>query len=417
MNLFLWFELIYVKSNMKNNKLNFKNIVFVLFISLFFLSVKLMAQQKKDTPTKAASSKTTATKKIVGASVNKTTSALKKVTTEDSLKSCCSKIPSRFNAFGQKVDKHDGMVWIPSGTFLMGGDNQQARKDEYPKHGVKLNGFYMDATEVTNAQFSEFVKATGYITTAEKDINWEEIKSQVPPNTPKPPDSVLKAASLIFVPTKSEVDLNDYSQWWAWTRGANWKHPHGPSSDIIGKDNYPVTHVSWDDAVAYSKWAGKRLPTEAEWEYAARGGLVNNTYSWGNKFEETGVSKCNFWQGNFPYLNLNKDGFMGAAPVKSFAPNGFGLYDVAGNVWEWCADFYNNDYYTQLSKVKLAINPKGPTKSFDPDEPLITKRVMRGGSFLCNDSYCSGYRVSARMKSSPDSGMEHLGFRCVMDKE
>lgn len=415
--MFLWFELIYVKSNMKNNKLNFKNIVFVLFISLFFLSVKLMAQQKKDTPTKAASSKTTATKKIVGASVNKTTSALKKVTTEDSLKSCCSKIPSRFNAFGQKVDKHDGMVWIPSGTFLMGGDNQQARKDEYPKHGVKLNGFYMDATEVTNAQFSEFVKATGYITTAEKDINWEEIKSQVPPNTPKPPDSVLKAASLIFVPTKSEVDLNDYSQWWAWTRGANWKHPHGPSSDIIGKDNYPVTHVSWDDAVAYSKWAGKRLPTEAEWEYAARGGLVNNTYSWGNKFEETGVSKCNFWQGNFPYLNLNKDGFMGAAPVKSFAPNGFGLYDVAGNVWEWCADFYNNDYYTQLSKVKLAINPKGPTKSFDPDEPLITKRVMRGGSFLCNDSYCSGYRVSARMKSSPDSGMEHLGFRCVMDKE
>jgi formylglycine-generating enzyme required for sulfatase activity len=178
-----------------------------------------------------------------------------------------------------------------------------------------------------------------------------------------------------------------------------------------------VTHVSWDDAVAYSKWAGKRLPTEAEWEYAARGGLVNNTYSWGKTFDENGVSKCNFWQGNFPYLNLNKDGFMGAAPVKSFAPNGYGLYDVAGNVWEWCADLYNNDYYTQLSKTKLAINPKGPTKSYDPDEPLITKRVMRGGSFLCNDSYCSGYRVSARMKSSPDSGMEHLGFRCVMDKD
>jgi formylglycine-generating enzyme len=339
------------------------------------------------------------------------------VTTEDSLKSCCSKIPSRFNAFGKPVDKHDGMVWIPAGTFMMGGDNEQARKDEYPKHGVKVNGFYMDATEVTNAQFSEFVKATGYITTAEKDINWEEIKSQVPPNTPKPPDSVLKAASLIFVPTKSEVNLNDYSQWWAWTRGANWKHPNGPNSDIIGKDNFPVTHVSWDDAVAYSNWAGKRLPTEAEWEYAARGGLINNTYSWGKTFEETGASKCNFWQGNFPYLNLNKDGFMGAAPVKSFAPNGYGLYDVAGNVWEWCADLYNNDYYTQLSKTKLSINPKGPTKSFDPDEPLITKRVMRGGSFLCNDSYCSGYRVSARMKSSPDSGMEHLGFRCVMDKE
>ena len=407
---------------MKNSKLNFKNIGFVLFTAMFFLSVNLMAQQKTVTPNKNVIPKTgtlkaVAPKKIVTAPVNNKVTAVKKATTEDSLKSCCSKIPSRFNAFGQKVDKHDGMVWIPAGNFMMGGDNEQARKDEYPKHGVKVNGFYMDATEVTNAQFSEFVKATGYITTAEKDINWEEIKSQVPPNTPKPPDSVLKAASLIFVPTKSEVNLNDYSQWWAWTRGANWKHPNGPNTDIIGKDNFPVTHVSWDDAMAYSKWAGKRLPTEAEWEYAARGGLVNNSYSWGKTFDEMGASKCNFWQGNFPYLNLNKDGFMGAAPVKSFAPNGYGLYDVAGNVWEWCADLYNNDYYTQLSKTKLAINPKGPTKSYDPDEPLITKRVMRGGSFLCNDSYCSGYRVSARMKSSPDSGMEHLGFRCVMDKE
>jgi sulfatase modifying factor 1 len=407
---------------MKNSNLNFKNIVFVLFTVMFFLSVNIMAQQKKDTPNKNAISKTVgpktiSTKKIVAAPVNKKVTPANKVANTDTLKSCCSKIPSRFNSFGQKVDKHDGMVWIPAGNFMMGGDNEQARKDEYPKHGVKVNGFYMDATEVTNAQFSEFVKATGYITTAEKDINWDEIKSQVPPNTPKPPDSVLKAASLIFVPTKSEVNLNDYSQWWAWTRGANWRHPNGPNSDIIGKDNFPVTHVSWDDAVAYSKWAGKRLPTEAEWEYAARGGLINNSYSWGKTFDEMGASKCNFWQGNFPYLNLNKDGFMGAAPVKSFAPNGYGLYDVAGNVWEWCADLYNNDYYTQLSKTKLAINPKGPTKSYDPDEPLITKRVMRGGSFLCNDSYCSGYRVSARMKSSPDSGMEHLGFRCVMDKE
>jgi formylglycine-generating enzyme required for sulfatase activity len=407
---------------MKNSKLGFKNIGFVLFTAMFFLSVNIMAQQKTVTPNKNVIPKTgtlkaVAPKKIVTTPVNKKVTAVKKPTTEDSLKSCCSKIPSRFNAFGQKVDKHDGMVWIPAGNFMMGGDNEQARKDEYPKHGVKVNGFYMDATEVTNAQFSEFVKATGYITTAEKDINWDEIKSQVPPNTPKPPDSVLKAASLIFVPTKSEVNLNDYSQWWAWTRGANWRHPNGPNSDIIGKDNFPVTHVSWDDAVAYSKWAGKRLPTEAEWEYAARGGLINNSYSWGKTFDENGVSKCNFWQGNFPYLNLNKDGFMGAAPVKSFAPNGYGLYDVAGNVWEWCADLYNNDYYTQLGKVKFSVNPKGPTKSFDPDEPLISKRVMRGGSFLCNDSYCSGYRVSARMKSSPDSGMEHLGFRCVMDKE
>ena len=402
---------------MKNSKVHFKKNRYLIVIAIFFLSVNIMAQQKKDTQNKVASPRTVAPKKNTGAVVNKTGTSVKKVNTQDSLKSCCSKIPSRFNSFGIKVDKHDGMVWIPAGTFMMGGDNKQARKDEYPKHGVKLNGFYMDVTEVTNAQFTEFVKATGYITTAEKDINWDDIKSQVPPNTPKPPDSVLKAASLIFVPTKSEVDLNDYSQWWSWTRGANWKHPHGPGSDLVGKENYPVTHVSWDDAMAYCKWAGKRLPTEAEWEYAARGGLVNNTYSWGNFFDELGVSQCNFWQGKFPYLNLNKDGFIGAAPVKSFAPNGFGLYDVAGNVWEWCADFYNNDYYSQLGKSKLSINPKGPTKSYDPDEPLITKRVMRGGSFLCNDSYCSGYRVAARMKSSPDSGMEHLGFRCVMDKE
>ena len=402
---------------MKNSKVHFKKNRYLIVIAIFFLSVNIMAQQKKDTQNKVASPRTVAPKKNTGAVVNKTGTSVKKVNTQDSLKSCCSKIPSRLNSFGIKVDKHDGMVWIPAGTFMMGGDNKQARKDEYPKHGVKLNGFYMDVTEVTNAQFTEFVKATGYITTAEKDINWDDIKSQVPPNTPKPPDSVLKAASLIFVPTKSEVDLNDYSQWWSWTRGANWKHPHGPGSDLVGKENYPVTHVSWDDAMAYCKWAGKRLPTEAEWEYAARGGLVNNTYSWGNFFDELGVSQCNFWQGKFPYLNLNKDGFIGAAPVKSFAPNGFGLYDVAGNVWEWCADFYNNDYYSQLGKSKLSINPKGPTKSYDPDEPLITKRVMRGGSFLCNDSYCSGYRVAARMKSSPDSGMEHLGFRCVMDKE
>ena len=226
---------------MKNSKLKFKNIGFVLFTAMFFLSVNIMAQQKTVTPNKNVIPKTgtlkaVAPKKIVTTSVNKKVTAVKKPTTEDSLKSCCSKIPSRFNAFGQKVDKHDGMVWIPAGNFMMGGDNEQARKDEYPKHGVKVNGFYMDATEVTNAQFSEFVKATGYITTAEKDINWDEIKSQVPPNTPKPPDSVLKAASLIFVPTKSEVNLNDYSQWWAWTRGANWRHPNGPNSDIIGLD-------------------------------------------------------------------------------------------------------------------------------------------------------------------------------------
>jgi sulfatase modifying factor 1 len=343
-------------------------------------------------------------------------SAASNTSTKDTL-SCCSKLPPRLNAFGIKIDKHDGMVWIPGGTFVMGGNNQQARKDEYPKHKVQVSGFYMDATEVTNEQFEAFVKATGYITTAEKDVDWNEIKKQLPANTPKPDDSLLKAASLVFQKTTGEVNLNDYSQWWRWTKGANWRHPSGPQSDIVGKEKYPVTHVSWDDANAYCKWAGKRLPTEAEWEFAARGGLVNNIYSWGNDFDENGMAHCNFWQGNFPYLNTNKDGFIGAAPVKSFTANKYGLYDMSGNVWEWCADFYNNTYYAQLSKQPISKNPQGPSKSYDPDEPTIPKRVMRGGSYLCNDSYCSGYRVSARMKSSPDSGMEHLGFRCVADKD
>jgi formylglycine-generating enzyme required for sulfatase activity len=346
-------------------------------------------------------------------------------------KSCCtSKKPNRFgNTLTKntsnnsttltqtKTKEYDGMVWIEGGTFLMGGDNDQARQDEYPKHVVKVNGFYMDETEVTNKQFTAFVKATGYITTAEKNVNWEELKKQLPPNTPKPDADQLKAASLVFVPTEGAVNLQDYSQWWQWTHGANWKHPKGPKSNIIGKEKYPVVHISWDDAMAYCKWAGKRLPTEAEWEYAARGGIKNKIYTWGNtNVDSTLKPSCNYWQGTFPYKNENTDSFYGTAPVKSFAPNRYGLYDMAGNVWEWCADLYNYYYYEDFENVKLAINPKGPKKSYDPDEPLVAKRTMRGGSFLCNESYCSGYRVASRMKSSPDSGMEHLGFRCVANK-
>ena len=344
-------------------------------------------------------------------------------------KSCCTPaIPNRFasikktNSTSGKQSiittpvKHEGMAWIEGGTFSMGADNEQGRRDEYPKHNVQVNGFYMDATEVTNEQFAAFVKATGYITTAEKDVNWEDVKKQLPEGTPKPADSMLKAACLVFVQTSSEVNLQDYSQWWEWKHGVNWKHPKGSGSDITGKEKYPVVHISWDDAMAYCNWAGKRLPTEAEWEYGARGGLINNIYTWGNGNLDSGIAKCNYWQGTFPYKNDNKDGFAGAAPVKSFAPNGFGVYDMAGNVWEWTADLYHHDYYSEFENVKIADNPKGPVKSYDPDEPLVSKRVMRGGSFLCNDSYCSGYRVAARMKTSPDSGMEHLGFRCVSDK-
>lgn len=305
------------------------------------------------------------------------------------------------------------MIWIPGGTFYRGGNNEQARPDEFPVHRVELNGFWIDETEVTNAQFRAFVKATGYITYAERIPDWEEIKKQVPPNTLKPHDSLLVAGSLVFKPTKQRVNLSDYGQWWDWKKGANWQHPNGPGSTIEGKDNYPVVHISWFDAVAYSKWAGKRLPTEAEWEYAARGGLQNKIYPWGNEGVYKGKPKANIWEGEFPYQNIKTDKYYGVSPVKSYARNGFGLYDMAGNVWEWCSDWYHYHYYKELEDG--AKNPKGPTKSFDPMDNYASKRVLRGGSYLCNEVYCTGYRVSSRMKSTPDSGSNHIGFRCVAD--
>lgn len=346
---------------------------------------------------------------------NKQTIAAKQDSTHS-----CMKVPSRFgtgdssNISFSGDTSYTGMVLIPGRTFDMGGDNDQAAQDEYPKHKVQVSSFYMDATEVTNAQFQKFTEATGYITTAEKKPDWEEIKKTVPPGTPKPPDSVLVAASLVFKPSAGPVDLNNYSQWWSWVKGADWRHPQGPGSTIAGKENYPVVHVSWDDAQAYCKWAGKRLPTEAEWEFASRGKLVNNIYPWGNEHVNTGRPKTNSWEGKFPYLNEKKDGYITMAPVKMYAPNGYGLYDMAGNVWEWCSDLYNYDYYKELAG-KLSVNPKGPSQSYDPQEPYTIKRSLRGGSFLCNDSYCSGYRVARRMKSSPDTGLEHTGFRCVKD--
>lgn len=344
----------------------------------------------------------------------------KNVVNADSVHSCM-KVPARFagdsNATTIQFNGDTsvaGMVLIPGGTFDMGGDNDQASPDEYPKHSVQVSSFYIDITEVTNAQFKKFVDATGYITTAERKPDWEELKKSVPPGTTKPPDSLLVAASLVFKPSNGPVDLNEYSQWWSWVKGANWKNPEGPGSNIIGKENYPVVQVSWDDAIAYCKWAGKRLPTEAEWEFASRGGLVNNIYPWGNEHVNAGSPKANTWEGKFPYLNEKKDGYMIAAPVKSFAPNGYGLYDMAGNVWEWCSDWYNYDYYKDLEN-KQTINPPGPQKSFDPQDPYTPKRSLRGGSFLCNEAYCSGYRVARRMKSSPDTGLQHTGFRCVKD--
>jgi formylglycine-generating enzyme required for sulfatase activity len=274
--------------------------------------------------------------------------------TRDSTHSCMS-VPARFTAdssFAHIPFNGDtsttGMVFIPGGSFDMGGDNEQASADEYPKHRVTVSPFYMDATEVTNAQFRVFVEATGYITTAERAPDWEKMKATLPPGTEKPADSLLVAAALVFVPSAGPVDLNDYSQWWSWVKGADWKHPQGPGSSIEGKDNYPVVQVSWEDAMAYCQWAGKRLPTEAEWEFAARGGLVNAIYPWGNEPVNAGAPKCNSWEGKFPYLNEQRDRFVKAAPVKTFSPNGYGLYDMAGNVWEWCSDWYQAEYYKTL---------------------------------------------------------------------
>jgi len=346
---------------------------------------------------------------------NKASSLAKK---EDTIS--CMRVPSRFAADSSQQlafagdSSTTGMVLIPGGEFMMGGDNDQASADEYPKHKVRVHNFLMDATEVTNAQFKKFVDATGYITVAERKPDWEELKKTLSPGTPKPDESLLVPSSLVFKSTTGPVNLNDYNQWWSWVKGADWKHPQGPQSNLNGKANYPVVHVSWEDAQAYCKWAGKRLPTEAEWEFAARGGLKNSVYPWGNEHVNKGVAKTNSWEGEFPWRNDMADKYFTAAPVKSYQPNGFGLFDMAGNVWEWCSDWYNADYYKTFTGG-VAVDPKGLAKSFDPDDPYTPKRSLRGGSFLCNDNYCSGYRVARRMKSSPDTGLEHTGFRCVKD--
>lgn len=311
--------------------------------------------------------------------------------------------------FCQNTDLHKNMVYIKGGTFEMGGDNDQASEDEFPKHKVTVTGFWIDITEVTNSQFTEFVNANHYITTAEKSIDWNEIQKQLPPNTSKPNNEDLQPASLVFNYTNKDSDY-----WWRMEKNVNWRHPTGSNSDIIGKENFPVVHISWYDAQAYCQWAKKRLPTEAEWEFAARGGLKNKVYSWGNEKVNSGKSKCNSWQGEFPRINLLRDNFFKAAPVKSFPANGYGLFDMAGNVWEWCSDWYNYKYY---ALVKNGIkNPIGADKSLDPDDKYAQKRTIRGGSFLCCEGFCSGYRNARRMKETPDTSMEHLGFRCVSDR-
>lgn len=313
-----------------------------------------------------------------------------------------------------KATSTAGMVKITGGQFNMGGDNDQARPDEFPKHQVTVSSFWMDATEVTNAQFRTFVEATGYVTVAERKLNLEEIKKQLPPGAALPTPEQLEPFALVFH-TASSPDLNP-GDWWEMVKGADWKHPQGPGSSIEGKDDQPVVQVCWYDAMAYCKWAGKRLPTEAEWEYAARGGQETAIYPWGDEHIEAGAVKANYFQGTFPEMEKVEDGFARLAPVKKFKANPYGLYDMAGNVWEWCMDWYGYEYYKQTDGQSQPVaNPFGPEQPHDPMMPSMPQKVVRGGSFLCNDTYCSGYRIAARMKSSPDTALEHTGFRCVRD--
>lgn len=306
------------------------------------------------------------------------------------------------------------MVWIPGGEFSMGSaangggscEMPMASNDARPVHRVSVDGFWMDVMAVTNEQFEQFIRATGYITIAERTPTKEEF--------PDVPAENLVAGAVVFAPTDHEVSLTDHYQWWSYVKGANWRHPLGPESEIQGKEKYPVVQIAYPDAEAYAKWAGKRLPTEAEFEFAARGGLSGQIYVWGNEFRPNGKSMANTWQGKFPVKDTGEDGYAGIAPVAKFPPNGYGLYDMAGNVWQWCSDWYRSDYYAQLVKVDgVARNPQGPDSPLDPSEPNEKKKVHRGGSFLCNDQYCSRYIVGTRGKGEVNTGTNHVGFRCV----
>ena len=298
----------------------------------------------------------------------------------------------------------EGMVWIPGGTFWMGCDDCDM-PDARPVHLVSVDGFWMDRTPVTNARFAEFVSSTGYVTLAERKPDPRDYPQVDPGN--------LVAGSAVFNPPAKDVALDDISQWWEYVPGASWKHPEGPGTTTKGRDDHPVVHIAWEDAAAYAKWKGMRLPTEAEFEFAARGGLDRNSYAWGVDLKPGGKWAANIWQGRFPSNNLAEDGYQRTSPVTAFAPNGFGLYDVGGNVWQWCSDWYRPDYFETLAASGTAHNPQGPPDSYDPHEPGARKRVQKGGSFLCSDRYCSRYLVGSRGRGAIDSGGSNTGFRCV----
>lgn len=308
----------------------------------------------------------------------------------------------------------EGMVWVKGKIFLQGAkaNDDFAMSREKPAHQVTVDGFFIDITEVTNKQFKAFVDATNYVTVAERKIDWQEMKKELPPNTPKPHDSLLQPGSLIFNKNVSAVvNINNYSQWWIWKIGANWKQPLGPGSNLNGKDNFPVVHIAFEDALAYCKWANRRLPTEAEWESAAQGNATNNIFTWGNNPDEL-FTKANTWQGVFPVKNEPIDGFTYTAPVKSYSPNSIGIYDLTGNVWELTSDLFNENYYKQIGS-KTLINPTGANTAYSRSNPYQKEHIIKGGSFLCHESYCASYRISARMGMSPDSSSDHVGFRTV----
>jgi len=278
--------------------------------------------------------------------------------------------------------------------------------DARPIHRVYVDGFWMDRTDVTNEQFGKFVTATRYVTVAERKPRPEDYPGAPPEN--------LVAGSVIFSPPDHPVPLNNQLQWWSYVKGANWQHPEGPDTNLKGREKYPVVHIAYEDAVAYANWAGKRLPTEAEWEFAARGGLSGKSLPWGDSFRPKGKWMANTHQGHFPDHDSGEDGYAGISPVSKFPPNGYGLYDMAGDVWQWTSDWYRPDYYQQLASANaVARNPQGPDSSYDPSEPRQKKRVQRGGSFLCTDQYCSRYVVGTRGKGEVTTGTNHVGFRCV----
>jgi formylglycine-generating enzyme required for sulfatase activity len=324
-------------------------------------------------------------------------------------------IPSRDAAPGPAPE---GMVWIPGGEFSMGAQDPPthtqagmiASADARPVHRVIVDGFFMDKTDVTNDEFARFINATAYVTVAERKPRAEDFPGARPEN--------LIPGSVVFSPPDHPVALDNHLRWWAYIDGANWRHPEGQRSSISDKAAYPVVHVAYEDAEAYAGWAGKSLPSEAEWEFAARGGLAGKPYVWGDSFQPGGKWMANTHQGTFPSSDLGSDGYVGISPVAQYPPNGYGLYDMAGNVWQWTSDWYRPDYYLQLAAAGgVARNPRGPSAPYDPSEPGQPKKVHRGGSYLCTDQYCVRYVVGTRGKGEVSTGTNHLGFRCVMTRD